>query len=67
MRDAFEDYDLLTLLESAYKDTTEAPEDLRILLDTATIIPNKRTFSIDDYEYTRCHTRILELLEGLRP
>jgi len=67
MRDAFEDYDLLTLLESAYKDTTEAPEDLRILLDTATIIPNKRTFSIDDDEYTRCHTRILELLEGLRP
>lgn len=64
-RDAFEDYDLLTMLSRAYKDA-EPPAEVRYILSAQSIIPKRDFFSRDDDEYSRLHERILELLERER-
>lgn len=63
MRDAFEDYDLLTMLRRAYGGTDGAPAEVKDLLAAKEIFPRPNEFAKDDGAYVRCHDRILELLE----
>jgi len=65
MRDAFEDYDLLTMLGRAYGGA-DPPAEAQEILSAETIIPSRSSFSRDDDEYIRLHERILELLENAR-
>ena len=64
MRDAIEDYDLLTMLKLAYGESANPPAELRELPSAKKIIPRPDSFSTDDELYTRSHERILEWLEA---
>jgi hypothetical protein len=63
MRDAFEDYDLLSLLRQAYGDGDDAPAEVKDLLSAKEIFPRPNESTKDDGAYIRCHDRILDLLE----
>ncbi|MDP3179624.1 MAG: DUF4091 domain-containing protein, partial [Spirochaetaceae bacterium] len=63
MRDAFEDFDLLTLLERACGADSERPKAVANLLTAKDIIFGPKSFSKDDEAYIRSHERLLELLE----
>ena len=63
MRDAFEDYDLLTMLEQAYAGIHPIPDEARQLLEAKHIIPSRSGFSRNDYIYIESHRKLLELLE----
>jgi hypothetical protein len=65
MREAFEDYDLLTLLKRSYAGAAP-PEEVRALLDAKGIISASGSFSTDDGAYTRGHRRLLEILAAHR-
>lgn len=64
-RDAFEDYDLLTMLGMAYAGV-DPPAEVREILSAETLIPKRDSFSRDDDAYVRLHERVLELLEARR-
>jgi hypothetical protein len=66
MREAFEDYDLLTLLKRSFAGGA-VPEEASALLGAKGIIDASGSFSRDDGAYTRGHRRLLELLEASRP
>jgi hypothetical protein len=64
MREAFEDYDLLRMLELAYGDA--ASGEVRELLASLGLREGRADFSKDDEAYLRAHARMLELLEAAR-
>jgi hypothetical protein len=65
MREAFEDFDLLTLLRRAYEGAA-VPKEVAELLGAKGIISDSGSFTTDDGAYTRAHARLLELLEAAR-
>jgi hypothetical protein len=64
MRDAFEDFDLLTLLRRRCEASGDFPDEARRLLSASGLIPARNRFSTDDQAYIDAHRRLLELLEG---
>lgn len=63
MRDAFEDYDLLTMLRLKYASLGYFPQDVQDLLSARYVITSRDGFSLDDGLYDESHRRLLELLE----
>jgi hypothetical protein len=63
MRDAFEDYDLLTMLRNKYEARGTLPEEVSALLEAKGLVTAPDRFSHDDAAYVEAHRRLLELLE----